>query len=486
MRRGLALALVLTLVLPALATTGAGEAVNVSIASTAVEPSAPFVGETVIVTLTIRNDEASAGSASIENVTLRTDDGDRLARVEDAGSVQPGASSSVPLAARFREAGVVTLRVVAYVEEADGEVIKLQDRLALRVTDEHPDVRISAPQSAVVGVDREFRVRVDNGLERELRSIDVRVSGPNISFTPSSAGQSRLAGGESMTVTFTGRATVAGRHHIEAVVRYRTSTGYRRTVVARTEMRFEPLEQDVTVLAESPPRGNLSIPVTVANLGNAPLEHVVIRADATNGSVTPVVVGTVPDATTRRVSLQVNGVEGRADVDVTVDYEIGGRTGSVTAAAKVIATGDIPGEVQLTGVDVQREGDRLRISGSASNVGLRVVNSVIVRVRATANVTPAGPNREFFVGTVPASDFVSFDVYAKTTGNVSSVPLEVTYLSDGRRKTVQARVPVDVASAEPADSGGGGSTDLLVVVGGAVIALAVGALIVVGWRNRGR
>jgi hypothetical protein len=200
-----------------------------------------------------------------------------------------------------------------------------------------------------------------------------------------------------------------------------------------------------------------------------------------------VVIDRVPPGATREVRLRVSDVDSRADLQVTAEYEIGDRSGPASTSTRVVATPDVPGEIRLIGLEVEPQGDRLRVTGSASNVGLRDVNSVIVRVVDTERVTPVAPDREFFVGTVPASDFVSFDVYARTDGNVSGVPLEVTYLSDGDRETVQARAPIDSQPVERrADPGGGtGGPNRLIVGIGDVVALGVGALAVVGWRNRG-
>jgi hypothetical protein len=133
------------------------------------------------------------------------------------------------------------------------------------------------------------------------------------------------------------------------------------------------------------------------------------------------------------------------------------------------------------------DGGRLRISGSASNLGTTDAQSVLVGVVDTDRVTPTAPNREYFVGTVPASDFVSFDVYATTEGNVSTVPLRVEYLVDGQRYT--RTVEVDAAGASRAlaagpdiDRSSGGGGFLLPLAVGAVVVVVVLAVVVRAWR----
>jgi hypothetical protein len=114
---------------------------------------------------------------------------------------------------------------------------------------------------------------------------------------------------------------------------------------------------------------------------------------------------------------------------------------------------------------------------------------VVVRVLEREGVRPVAPNREYFVGSIPASDFVSFDVTVRVSEDVTTIPLEVTYLSEGERRVEEVTVPVDDATVRTPDRSGGGvgagTGDLLVPVAvGAVVVLVVGVLVVLGWRNR--
>jgi hypothetical protein len=92
---------------------------------------------------------------------------------------------------------------------------------------------------------------------------------------------------------------------------------------------------------------------------------------------------------------------------------------------------------------------------------------------------------------VPASDFASFDVYATTEGNVSTVPVEVSYIVDGDRKTRTVEVDAAGASralesqqrAAAADTGGSNGFPLLAVAIGLIVVVAVVAVIVQAWRT---
>jgi hypothetical protein len=210
----------------------------------------------------------------------------------------------------------------------------------------------------------------------------------------------------------------------------------------------------------------------------------VVRGVATNATVGQAVVGTLAPDETATVRLPVQDLDGTATVEVRADYEVAGT--AVSVAGDRVRLRSRPGRVELTGIDVQRESGHLVVTGSASNVGLSAVDSVVVRVREVDGVTPAPPNREYFVGSIPASDFVSFDVTARVTGDTTSIPLEVTYLSDGQRRVERVSVPVgDSALETPDRSGGSGSGGLLLPAAiGVVVVVIVGVLVFVGWRNR--
>jgi len=481
-----ALLVVASLAVPAAAAPGSVAEPRPSVADVEVTPDPVLEGESVTIAPTIANDESATGTFNLTSVALRTTDGDRLrphTNITNLGTLSPGASVRVPFEVEFEAAGQKRLRVVALGENETGARKRVEYPVSFRVRDDHPDVRVATDDTVTAGVDEPLNVTVSNGFERELRGVRVEVIGDGLDVDPVTAGTATLAAGDERTFAFDVRGSDPGTRAVEVVVRYRTTTGLERETTDRYELSFDPLREDVSIDAGVPAAGETTVPVTVGNFGNAPIENVVVRAEASNGSVSPVAVGTLAAGTTERVELTVDGVETRADLRVFATYESTGETKRVETTSRVRA--QPAGEIELTGLDVEREGGRLHVVGSAANVGLDEVNSVVVRVRATEQVEPAPPNREYFVGTVPASDFVSFDVYATVDGNVSEIPLEVTYLAGGERRTVDATVPYE-GPTEPREptTDGGGSGPLVYVVG-AVAALLVVALVVVGWRRRG-
>lgn len=485
MRRAALLVVALLVASTGAAVVAAQEA-QVTVSGVEVSPEPAFVGETVTVAPTILNQQASPTSVDVEAVRLHgLPDGARgRTSATQLGTLTPGSSVRVPFDLTFGGAGSKRFRVEVFGEDGNGNNVHLVYPVTVQVRNDHPLVSVRGDASLVAGVSERVNVSVANGFEREIRSVDVTFSGSEVDARPISDAAARIEAGTASRFAFEVRSDRSGTFDAEVTVRYRTTTGLERTAVVERQLAFEPLREDVSFDAAVPPDGQLGVPVVIGNFGNAPLERVVVRGSATNGTVAPVAVGTVPPGTTRRVVVNLSDVGTRADVSLRATYEVGPNRRSASTESRVVAPPAVPGRIELTGLNVEREDGALHVTGSASNVGLRKVDSVVVRVRETASVRGVAPNREYFVGTIPPSDFVSFDVYATVDGNVSEIPLTVTYLADGQRRTHEASVPYD-ASPEPVDTGSSGGPGLVVYLVGAVVALAVVGLIVVGWRNRG-
>ncbi|ERH13734.1 MAG: hypothetical protein J07HB67_02779 [halophilic archaeon J07HB67] len=125
----------------------------------------------------------------------------------------------------------------------------------------------------------------------------------------------------------------------------------------------------------------------------------------------------------------------------------------------------------MTDVDAVAEGGSLDLSATASNVGSERVESVVVSLPDSADVT----GREYFVGGVDGSDFSSFTISTTVDQNVTSVPVEVTYVVDGVQKTTTVDVSVEqVALQAPSESSGGGGLPLIPIAAVVVLVIVLG------------
>ncbi|MGM0590322.1 MAG: hypothetical protein ACQETI_01615 [Halobacteriota archaeon] len=464
MNRALALLLALLLIVP---TAAIGTAAQASIADVTVSPSQPGPDERITVTTTIRN--AQGGSTlNVTDVAVRTASGrlEELARVENLGSVPAGSEMRVPLSFSFDEAGVQDLRVIVY-GNSEGRPVELRYPLSVTVRDSGPRLSIDA-RDPVVGAEGPVSVTVANGEDAAVRNLELSVAGEDASVEETTRLAPALAGGQSQQFVFN-VTPAAESSRLTATLRYTTPQGENRLATVTRPLSADLLRADVGIEASVPTTGpKPPVNVELTNFGNAALRDVVVRAEVDGDTVSRRLVGDVPATTTRAVQMNVTGVEA-ADLTLVAAYLTAGESGEVRTDVPYRSN---PGRIELTGVDIERENDRLHLSGSASNVGLSDARSVVVSVVPGDGVTPARPYKEYFVGTVPASDFVSFDLYAQADAGATTIPIRVTYLVDGEQESTVTDVAVDdLPTADQPQSSP--TPSLPVLVGGVVAALLV-------------
>lgn len=476
-------------VLPAGATaavtnTTSQEASSVSITNVSVSPDDVAPGERVTIRATLKNLETSQSNVEIDSVRVRErklGGNFQRTRITDLGSLNPGASTTIPLSLKFDEAGTKRLLVTFNVVNEQEQRIRVTYPVVVDVTEQHPQMDIGVNDS-VASAEQSGQVTIANGLDTTARNVVVTVSGGRgLTIRNPKTVRPALDSGESTTARFRYEADSPGTYQIRAVLRYNVPGGETRRTTTSVPVEVDPLKRNVVLDATSDREGSI-VSVDVLNRGNAPIENVTVTGEGANVTVPQRYLGSIPAQSSRSLRLNASLDGAAADVTMRATYEIADTDGAATDTVRLTQT---PGEIELTGLTIQPDGDRLAITGSASNVGLTEASSVTVRVRETESVTPAAP-REYFVGRVPASDFVTFEVFARTEGNVSEIPLEVSYLADGERqtRTVLAEVdePEPAADGPPNQRSSGG---LLVPALGAIVVLGVLAAIVYGWRNRG-
>lgn len=484
------LVIVTLVVLGAVAQAGVGTASDeayVAVTNVTTTPQTPAPGAPVTVRVTIENGGDSPAPLTDTDVALRSASGFEgeleYARVDNLGTIPPGSSVEVPLTVTFAKPGVKQLRVRLW-GRANGSFVKNQYPLTVRVADQHPGIDAEV-NDTVAGLQGDGRIVVSNGLDSTIQNVELTLTDPTgtVEITDGRSVVAKLTSGERAATSFEYEADEPGTYEVIAQVRY-TGPGNQRRVVNETfPVDIDPRRGNVTVAAEQAEGDSTDLLVDIINGQNVPIENVMIDGTATNASVSSRLIENISAESSRRIRINTSLEGQQAAIRVTVRYEVGE---TESKASDEVRIRTVPGQIDLTGVEIRREDGRLMISGSASNVGLKEANSVVVRVADTERVTPAAPAREYFVGTVPSSDFVSFEVYARTEGEVSSLPLEVTYLVGDETYTRTVRVPYNGPSTTrtPAPETSGGN--LLPIALGSVLVAGVGAIVYVGWRNRRR
>lgn len=515
--RGLALAMAVLLVFAGFPALSAADIPDnrVTITDTTVSPATPTAGAPTTVSATVRLSAGSSSAATLERVEI-VDGDETLGEATDLGSLSPGETLTVPVTVSFDEPGAYNLSVVATVSDADDERTTVRRPLSLAVESGAPQIETTV-DGLVAGVNSPATVTVSNPTTAALRDITVSfldADGERIRRTVPT-----LAAGASETLNFSIRAAESGERSLTVETAYTTAAGTRTTDTRERTVTVAELEDDVGIRVERSTAdqganadgggGGLSgiagvlgggggtlqsstddggseqatgVSVTVTNFGNAPIEDAVLVPRLPNGSVVPelgrVAVGeAIAPGESASVTLDLSGVDA-SSVRFAVGYELGDEPREVTRRYDLARA---TGAVSLTGLNLSVDGDRLRLAGNLGNVGDGEVSGVVVAVGESEYATPAYPQRNYFLGTVGASEFAPFELTAQVdTENASSVPIAVSYTTAGERRTETVEVPLPPAENERrgllGGFGGVGGSDGFV---GTALGAGVGLLITV-------
>ena len=466
--------LLLVVALVALPATTGAQSAAVYVSNVTVSPQTPAPGEQFTVTTSVVNGQSSQSSIEIADVAIQTADGNReLKRIENLGTLPPGTSMDIPMTLSFSDPGTRELRVVVYGRREDTGRVQIRRPVVVNVRQGGPQLSVETGDP-VVGAETDVTVTMVNGENTTAKSLRLSLDGQNVDVDDAARVAASLPPGQERVFNFTATPT-ARDAALTATLRYVTGDGSERTVRQTVDLTADPLREDVRVDASVASEGD-SPPVTVdvSNFGNAPLTDVVVTASANGTTYARRSVDDVPAEGSRTVRLNLSNADGvDGQLDVGVSYRTGGAQGTAQTQVTYAAN---PARIELTGVSFEREGDHLLVSGSASNLGLSDASSVVVSVVSADGVTPVSPNREYFVGTVPASDFVSFDLTAQVDDGVEQIPIRVSYIAGGIRRSEVVRIdaadaPASGQSGNEGNSGGGPS--LLLLLGGAIALVVV-------------
>jgi len=169
---------------------------------------------------------------------------------------------------------------------------------------------------------------------------------------------------------------------------------------------------------------------------------------------------------------------GPVSIPVAVSYRVDGERVSQTTSVTYDAGSDRL--LELTGVRVETDDNGVTVRGSVSNLGTANASAVVVSAGQNDAVSPANARTTYFVGPLDQSDFKSFRIDARladnTTGTVS-IPVEVSYRSNGQRVTQTIDVTHTLSSGQAtAETAQRNSSAPIVPIIGVVLVVIVGAL----------
>lgn len=456
--------------------------------STTVTPEQPTVEESFTIEAAVSNAADSDTTYRITElaVTETADAGsEELATAEPSQRIGSDETVRTGIDVTINETGEQTVYLQVTLLTDGGDERTVTQPVTVNVREPHPQVGVSA-ESAAPGESRPLTVTLSNGLGAELSNVELRVAGENVSIRNDRRVAARVGAGADRAFEFSVTPDAETRQPVTVELQY-TVDGERRTLERELQADFSTTNGSSDRphlqlgVQEAVPGAQRSVNVTVANGLTEDLRQLRVLVETNNE--------TLSFAASERVQAALAAGEtatfrfpataetaGRLPVTVTLVYTDDGTRKRVSQTFTGDFTGpDSPGTVRLTNVQAVLMDGQLRIDATAGNPGTTDIGGVTVAVGDSDAVGDA----DFFLGTIEAADgFQSFTLTAPAAGNVSSVPVEVSYVIDGVRERYTTELSVaQPATPAPASDGGGGPGLLLPAVGVLAVVALVGLLV---------
>jgi hypothetical protein len=437
----------------------------------------PVAGQETTANVTVGNGD----SATLSNVQLELGGDATVADPERVSASLPaGSQATFGYRVTFPDAGRQTLAATLTYTTSEGYTRTIERTTTVTVDPATVDAEVTASVDAGNG-SAAIRASLTAFGNVELRDGQIRAVVAN--ETVARALVPDVAPKSTRTVTLDASDVPPGTVRVVAAF---TAAGERRT--AETSLRYSPAPSSairLTGVEISRLGSRLTVNGSATNVGSSPAESVLlsvadtpsVRPDAPDGEA---FVGGVGPSASVPFALTANASGDVATIPVVVEYTVDGERLSEVVQLDARAASASSVSITLTGIAVTRSDGVLTLNGDAANVGTAAADSLLLSVVPSPDVRPVNPKKEYFVGTVDASEFATFELTANATGTVSEIPVQVAYTVDGTRLTEVVRVDVSDPGTAAEQSGGGFP---LLPVGLALIAgLVVGAA-VYRWRR---
>ena len=490
MSRGRSLALVALLLCSAAAVAvGPASGNGIVTVSTETAPERPAPGENVTITTTITNPEGGSDTYSVGRIEIRETDADdsKLYNYsDDLTAVDVGETVTRDLSAAVEESGEHTF-VVHMQLLSGGQVWNIERTVTVTAGRADPALSLSGQPVGPSG-ETAFTLNVSNPRSDAIRSLSIDLASDSVTFDEDRRIVSQLGAGQTTTLQFPVSNVDPGTKTVTADVEYTTADG--RFVSTTTELgaSVDRIENPGNVTLSGVEVRNvgseLRINGQVDNVGGTSVSSVSVaaadEADSLGEVQSRTFIGAIDASGSTAFDLAVAtpSESGATTIPVAVSYRVDGERVSQTTSVTYDAGSDRL--LELTGVRVETDDNGVTVRGSVSNLGTANASAVVVSAGQNDAVSPANARTTYFVGPLDQSDFKSFRIDARladnTTGTVS-IPVEVSYRSNGQRVTQTIDVTHTLSSGQAtAETAQRNSSAPIVPIIGVVLVVIVGAL----------
>lgn len=368
---------------------------------------------------------------------------------------------------------------------------------SIPVSADEPNVQISgvsvSPSDPITGEAVTIETTIRN-LESSSGAIDItdiyiRASGTAESYERFNDIGS-IAPGSSVSVPMSVTFDQVGDRRLTVNVAYQDQSGNRYSSEYPIYVEIEDPNVRVGLTTNNSEDAPDITNVELSNYGNADLENVTIAGTTGEKEFDRKYASDLEPDSSYSVAFDTGQLE-TGPVTFTATYEAADSTH--TTSRTVDLDQQIEGEIRLTAIEVVRSGSDITIEGEAANVGGTDAESVLIGISNTNGARPVSPSGEYFVGSVDASEFATFELTGEVESGISSVPVEIRYIVDDERKTTTQQLDIEstVRMPEPGEQASESSPESQSNLPMTGIGLIVGLLVisVVGlgiyrWRNQ--
>ncbi|WP_411966277.1 hypothetical protein [Haloferax sp. YSMS24] len=474
---------------------------RLTVSDVTVTPATPVVGEQVVVTISLANSVGSPSSATVDEVRLTDPIDERSVRARTLGGLSPGDSVTVPLAMTFETAGPRTLTLSVVGTDEDDDRVRIERPVPIAVEDAPPLVDVSVAD-AVVDAETRVAVSLSNPTTGEMRNIVVSVADVNGDATVGTASVATLPAGETEIRNLTVVPAEVGATTLELQVDYTTASGTERTrtvdvpvdVAAFTDdvqLTLRPVVESeetaggpdivsllagggagaalggggVTDGAEGESDGPTSrFDVVVTNFGSAPITDVVVEPAGPSGSLPRLSIpGPIEPGESDTAVVDLTDVREAGPLTLRATYTVGVQSGETTTTLDYRPA---VADLVFTDLDVTVVDGELRVLGNVANQGRGDAAGVVVELVESDTITPAYPQRDYFVGRITESDFAPFELTGTVGDDATDATVTVRYTVDGVEVVREAVVDL------PSEDGSGGGFGVGNLAGGAAGAVS--------------
>lgn len=359
-----------------------------------------------------------------------------------------------------------------------------------------------APEAPTVGEQTKFTVTVKNdGTEAvKVRSVSIipKENYQYIGAYVEGTDYRKLAPGESQTIELytsfdrpgvkTLQAKVEGKERVPGKRNNETVEDRRTFTVDVQKLQDPVIEFDAgNVKSQVTNR----VRVTVTNPGETPLTDVSLQLGgdvAVTGIARQTAVEIAPGKSETFAFNVTTDSPGRKRIGASMKYTVvGDRSMSKSKRTTLSFTEPAQAEVDVSGVNVTRvtpRSTKVKITGDIVNVGQAAADGVQIGVRNANGAEPAPPQKSYPVGELEQNDILSFTLYAYLEPGTGTVPVTVSFTSNGISRTTK----MDIGEAPALETTTEVSSDPIgpaALLFGSLVVVVVIGFMAYAWYNSG-